>query len=361
MNNFAHNRGGAIIRILLLFVLPVAAGLWALSWYVANARYISTDNAYVKAGIIAVSPSISGRVTMVFVDDNQYVQADEVLFELDARPHEIALKRADAKLATIGNEMASMRANYAQIASEIADAKERLGYLSRQLERQEELGVQGMTTEALIDAARYQVIEARQTLHGLREKSQRQLAELGGSLEIADEEHPKYLEALSARREAELALEYTVVRAPTAGTVSRMRLQAGEWVEAGDPVFSLVEQGNLWIEANLKETQLTDVRIGQNAEIEFDTYPGEPIAGTIASISAATGAEFLILPPQNATGNWVKVVQRIPVRIEMAESLGDDRAIRAGMTVKIVVDTEQERELFGIVTDAVAAMGSDEK
>jgi len=359
MKTFSRNRGGIIVRILLLFVLPVAAGLWGLSWYVANARYISTDNAYVKADIIAISPSISGRVITVFVDDNQHVKAGEVLFALDARPHEIVLKRADAKLATISNEMASMRANYGQIEAEIADAKERLAYLGRQLARQEELSVQGMTTDALIDAARYQVVEAGQILHGLREKSKRQLAELGGSLLIPDEEHPKYLETVSVRREAELALEYTVVRAPTAGTVSRMRLQPGEWVDAGDPVFSLVEQDNLWIEANLKETQLTEVRIGQNVEIEFDTYPGELLAGTIASISAATGAEFLILPPQNATGNWVKVVQRVPVRVEMTESLSDNRAIRAGMTVNVVVDTEQERELFGFVTDAVAAMGSD--
>jgi membrane fusion protein (multidrug efflux system) len=124
-------------------------------------------------------------------------------------------------------------------------------------------------------------------------------------------------------------------------------------------VFSLVEQSDLWIEANLKETQLTDVRIGQNVKIEIDTYPDEVITGTVASISAATGAEFLILPPQNATGNWVKVVQRVPVRIEMTESLGSDRAIRSGMTVNVVVDTEIERELFGIVTDAVASMGSD--
>jgi len=282
-----------------------------------------------------------------------------VLFELDARPHEIALKRADAKLATIGNQMASMRANFSQIQAEIADAEERLSYNQRQFERQQELGAKGMTTEAIIDEARYEVIRATQTLRGTRDKSLKQLAELGGSLDAANEEHPKYLEALAERREAELALEYTQVRAPTSGNISRMRLQPGEWVDAGRPVFSLVEQGNFWIEANLKETQLTDVRIGQNVEIEIDTYPDEIITGTVVSISAATGAEFLILPPQNATGNWVKVVQRVPVRIEMTESLGADRAVRSGMTVNVVVDTGIERELFGIVTDAVASMGSD--
>ena len=360
MNTMNTSRGGVVVRLLLLFVLPAAAGLWALSWYVANARYISTDNAYVKADIIAVSPSIDGRVTTVFVADNEAVEAGQVLFELDARPHEIALKRADAKLATIANEMASMRANYSQIQAEIEDAKERLSYNERQFDRQQELGTKGMTTEAMIDEARYQVVAATQTLRGLRQKASKQLAELGGSLDVTHDQHPKHLEALAERNEAELALEYTQVRAPTSGTISRMRLQPGEWVEAGDPVFSLVEQSDLWIEANLKETQLTDVKIGQAVEIEFDTYPDEIIKGTVASISAATGAEFLILPPQNATGNWVKVVQRVPVRIEMTESLEPQRAIRAGMTVNVIVDTELERELFGIVTDAVASMGSDD-
>jgi membrane fusion protein (multidrug efflux system) len=360
MNTLKRSHGGVIVRLLLLFVLPVAAGLWALSWYVANARYISTDNAYIKSNIIAISPSIGGRVTSVFVKDNQAVEAGDELFELDARAHQIALRRADAKLATIHNQIASMRATFSQIQAEIENAQERLSYNQRQFMRQQELGTQGMTTEAMIDEARYEVVRAKQTLRGLREKSQKQLAELGGSLDGADEDHPKYLEALAERGEAELALEYTQIFAPASGIISRMRLQAGEWVEAGDPVFSLVEQGSLWIEANLKETQLTDVKIGQHVEIEFDTYPDEVLSGTVASISAATGAEFLILPPQNATGNWVKVVQRVPVRIEMTESIDPDRAIRSGMTVNVVVDTGLERELFGIITDAVASMGSDD-
>jgi membrane fusion protein (multidrug efflux system) len=163
-------------------------------------------------------------VTSVFVVDNESVAAGDVLFDLDPRPHEIALKRADAKLATIVNQMASMRANFSQIQAEIADAEERLSYNQRQLERQQELGAKGMTTEATIDEARYEVIRATQTLRGTREKSLKQLAELGGDLDAADEQHPKYLEALAERREAELALEYTQVRAPTSGTVSRMRL-----------------------------------------------------------------------------------------------------------------------------------------
>ena len=352
--------GGILLRVVLLFVLPVAAGLIALQWYAANARYIKTDNAYIKANIITVSPSIDGRVTAVHVEDNQLIAKGDMLFELDPRPHQIALRRAEARMHSIHNEILSMRAQYSQIRAEISDGEERLKYFKRQRQRQQELADQGMTTQAAIDDAEYQVVQANQMLQALKQKAQRQLAELSGELDSPVEEHPKYLEAISAQKEAELALEYTVVRASTRGTVSRMRLQPGEWVEAGEPIFSLLEDGNLWIEANLKETQLTHVRVGQSVEFKVDAYPDAAFNGVIGSISAATGAEFLILPPQNATGNWVKVVQRIPVRIEIAESTeGNDQSVqplRAGMTVKVSVDTEVERELFGgVVSKAIAS------
>ena len=345
-----------MVRILLLFVLPVVAGLIALQWYAANARYVTTDNAYIKADIITVSPSINGRVTAVHIDDNQWVGEGEVLFELDARPHEISLSRAQARMHSIENEILSMRAQYAQINAEIADADERVKYLKRQRQRQEDLGAQGMATEAAMDDAEYQVVQATQSLHALEQKAQRQLAELSGALDSPLEEHPKFLEAMSAMSEAGLAIEYTVVRAPSSGTISRMRLQPGEWVEAGEPVFSLLEDGDLWIEANLKETQLTHVREGQGVSFTVDAYPGTTFDAKIGSISAATGAEFLILPPQNATGNWVKVVQRIPVRIEIAEARSEnDQPLRAGMTVKVSVDTKIEHAMFGLFGEATAS------
>ena len=345
-----------LVRVVLLFVLPVVAGLMALQWYAANARYVTTDNAYIKAHIITVSPSINGRVTAVHIDDNQWVAEGEVLFELDARPHEIALSRARAQMHSIENEILSMRAQYAQISAEIADANERVKYLKRQRQRQEDLGAQGMTTEAAIDDADYQVVQATQSLHALEQKAQRQLAELSGALDSPVEEHPKFRAAMSTLNEAGLAIEYTMVRAPSGGTISRMRLQPGEWVEAGEPVFSLIEDGDLWIEANLKETQLTHVREGLGVTFTVDAYPGTSFDGKIRSISAATGAEFLILPPQNATGNWVKVVQRIPVRIEIAEARSkEDQPLRAGMTVKVSVDTKIERALFGLFGEATAA------
>ena len=351
-----RQRGRMLVRVILLFVLPVVAGLIALQWYAANARYVTTDNAYIKSDIITVSPSINGRVTAVYIDDNQRVAKGDVLFELDARPHEIEASRAKARMHSIENEILSMRAQYAQIKAELTDADERVKYFKRQRQRREDLGAQGMATEAAMDDAEYQVIQATQSLHALEQKAQRQLAELGGDLNSPVEEHPKYLEAMSAMNEAALTIEYTAVRAPSSGSISRMRLQPGEWVEAGEPVFSLLEDGDLWIEANLKETQLTHVREGQSVTFSVDAYPDTDFNGVIGSISGATGAEFLILPPQNATGNWVKVVQRIPVRIEIAEtSSAIDQPLRAGMTVKVSVDTEIERAMFGLFGEATAS------
>ena len=351
-----RERGRMLVRVILLFVLPVVAGLIALQWYAANARYVTTDNAYIKTDIITVSPSINGRVTAVHIDDNQWVAKGDVLFELDARPHEIEANRAKARMHSIENEILSMRAQYAQIKAEITDADERVKYFKRQRQRQEDLGAQGMATEAAMDDAEYQVIQATQSLHAVEQKAQQQLAELSGDLDSPVEEHPKFLEAMSAMNEAALAIEYTAVRAPSSGTISRMRLQPGEWVEAGEPVFSLLEAGDLWIEANLKETQLTHVREGQSVTFSVDAYPDTDFNGKIASISGATGAEFLILPPQNATGNWVKVVQRIPVRIEIAETSSvNDQPLRSGMTVKISVDTEIEHAMFGLFGEATAS------
>lgn len=344
------------MRVILLGVLPIVAALFALQWYVANARYVTTDNAYIKADIITVSPSISGRVTDVHVHDNQRVSEDDRLFELDARPHEIAANRARAQMESIKNKILSMRAQYAEIKAGVADAQERVKYLIRQRQRQKDLGAQGMSTQSAMDDAEYQVVQATQALHALEQKAQRQLAELSGDLNSPVEEHPRYQEAMSAMNEAALAIEYTQMTAPASGTVSRMRLQPGEWVNAGQPVFSLLEDSDLWIEANLKETQLTHVREGQSVTFTVDAYPDIEFDGKIHSISPATGAEFLILPPQNATGNWVKVVQRVPVHVEILTAKTDtDHRLRSGMTVKVSVDTNIERDMFSVFGKATAS------
>ena len=348
-----------------MILLPVAAGFVGLYWYALGGRYVTTDNAYIKADMIAISTSIDGRVDAVMVEDHRPVRKGDLLFSLDARPHQIDRKRAEARIAAVRNELLSKRAEYDGMKHEIEDANERVKYLKRQEKRQEDLAAKGMTTDATVDEARYEVVQAQQAVHVLQERARRVLAELGGDLSRPIEEHARYLEAVAALEEAELALDYTRVRAPASGIVSHVQLQPGEWVEEGRPVFRLIASGQVWIEANLKETQLTHIEVGQRVEFEIDAYPDLAWQGKISRISPATGSEFMVLPPQNATGNWIKVVQRVPVRVEI-ESVPDAPELRAGMTATVAVDTERERELlsvlegialFNVARDAVASIG----
>ena len=337
-------------RLLFLIVVPLVAAIGGVYWYALGGRYVTTDNAYVKANMIAISTSIDGRVTSVLVEDHRPVQKGDVLFTLDPRPHEIARKRAEARIVAVRNEIASMRAEYAQIAAEIADANERVKYLKRQRQRQSDLAAKGMTTAANVEEVEYEVVKAVQAVRALQEKARQVLAELGGEFERPVESHSQYLEALAAREEVELALEYTTVRAPNTGIVSHVQLQPGEWVEEGRPVFRLIETGEIWLEANLKETQLTHVEVGQSVSFELDAYPDVIWTGHVSRISPATGSEFMVLPPQNATGNWVKVVQRVPVLIEV-DSVDGRPELRAGMTAAVAVDTRRERELLTVMRD----------
>lgn len=347
-----------LVRLALILVVPAAVGLAVLLWYAKQQRFVSTDNAYVKSNLIAISPSIDGRVVDVHVADDQAVGEGDLLISLDRRPHEIALARAEARLAAVRNDIASMQAQYAQIQAELVDAQERVRYMARRRAREQRLATRGMTTESKLDEVEYDESEAAQRVRALEQRARQALAELGGRADVEPEAHPKYLEALAARDEARLALEYTQMRAPADGIVSRMKLQPGEWIESGRTVFTLIEVDRPWVEANLKETQLAHLRVGQPVRVAVDAYPGAGWSGRVASIAAATGSEFLVLPAQNATGNWVKVVQRVPVRVELEPS-DDPRPLRAGMTVTVSIDTGREAELLSLVRAAKASLGLD--
>ena len=348
MNLPGRQRGAIFVRVFFLVLVPLAGGAAGLYWYALGGRYVVTDNAYVKANMIAISASIDGRVSEVMVEDNRPVAQGEALFTLDPRPHEIARARAEARMSAVRNELAAKRAAFAQVSAEITDARERVKYLRSERLRQEALAAAGAANATTIDALTYEGNAAVQALQVLYEKASRILAELGADLEQPVAEHPLFLEARAALEEAELALEYATVRAPAAGIPSRVQLQPGEWVERGRPVFSLIDTGVLWVEANLKETQLTHVAPGQSVTFEVDAYPGVEWRGRVARISPATGSEFMVLPPQNATGNWIKVVQRIPVRVEIDPAPGYPE-LRAGMTATVSVDTERKRKLLAVL------------
>lgn len=342
-------------RFVLLFLLPLIVILLGLSWWAMTGRYVSTENAYVKASIVAVSADLDGRVVAVKVRDDQKVERGEDLFKLDAEILEIDRDKAAARMVSAKYQIEGWRAEFREVQAEIEEAEERAAYFYQQAERQRALQRQGISAAVRLEEAELELAAASKRVAASNEKLRSILAKLGGAPDISADLHPLYREAVAERERAILQLEKTVIKAPVAGIVSRMRLEPGEWVEEGQPVFTIVNTVNSWIEANLKETQLTHIVVGQSVSIGIDSYPDHGWTGKVASISAATGAEFALLPPQNASGNWVKVVQRLPVRIEVDQADGLP-PLRAGMTASIEIDTERETTLAKLVNEAVASV-----
>jgi membrane fusion protein (multidrug efflux system) len=337
-----------LLRLMLLVVVPMTAVLTGLYLYARGGRDVETENAYVKQNMSAVSAEVSGRVAEVMVRDDQQVEAGALLFRIDPVPFEIAVAKARAQLDVVRTDMQSLRAEYRATLLEASSAQERIEFLARQLERQELLKEKGMSRADIYDEARHNLEEARSRLQTIHESTNRVLASLAGDPQLPAERHPRFLEAKAAYDAAAVDLARTVVKAPTAGVVSNMKLQAGEHVEKGAAVFSLIQSGPVWIEANFKETQLTHLRPGQRAIVVADAFPDIEWPAKVAAIAPATGAEFAILPPQNATGNWVKVVQRVTVQVQVEQPPGQ-QMLRAGMTVSVTVDTGRERGLPRVV------------
>jgi membrane fusion protein (multidrug efflux system) len=339
-----------LLRPLLLVAIPLIAAALALHWYAKGSRYAETDNAYVKAQVIPISAEVSGRVAEVMVRDQQRVARAAALFRIDPVPFQLAVARAEAQLAVTRTEIETLRSEYRGARLDAEEQAERIPFLERQYERQRRMKEKGMSREDLYDEAQNTLETSKKRLVALRERANRALAALDGKPDTPAERHPRYLQALAMRDAAQLDLERTRVSAPAPGVVSNLKLRPGEFVEHGAAKFSLVDDGPPWIEANFKETQLTDMREGQVVLFTADAYPGATWRARVTTIGAATGAEFAVLPPQNATGNWVKVVQRVPVRIAIEET-GQRPPLRAGMTVSVSVDTGRERSAFDLLRE----------
>jgi membrane fusion protein (multidrug efflux system) len=350
----ARRRRGRLRRLLLIGV-PLLAAVVGLYWYAVSGRYVTTENAYVKSDIVAISADVDGRVVSVDVVENQFVKRDDMLFRIDPEPFRIALDMADADILSVRHDIEASRAEFRQIEAEIDEAQERVHFFEQQAKRQRELQERGIAAQVRLEEAELELAAARQKVTALREKLRTVLARLGGDPASAAELHPAFREAEAKRDMAALDLAHTEIKAPVDGFVSRMRLQPGEWLEAGDAAFTIIDPNATWIEANLKETQLTHVEAGQRVEIEVDAYPDHVWQGEVASISPATGAEFALIPPQNATGNWVKVVQRLPVRIAVT-AVDNKPPLRAGMTAEVSIDTGREPRLAEFVRNAVASV-----
>lgn len=345
--------GRRLGRLLLLALGPIALLVAGGYTYVTSGRYVTTENAYVKMDKIAISADVSGPVAYVGARENQIVEPGAVLFQLDPARYRIALARKDAEFQTARSEVEALRAVARQKAAELQLARHDVTFFEAQFKRTDGLKRRGHATQAEFDRALRDHRVALQKVEAIKQDIAGVTASLGGDAEIPTERHPKVLEALAERDRAALDLARTTVVAPQAGIVSNISLQAGEHVEAGQPVFSIVVSDPLWIEANLKETDLTYVRENQEAKVEIDAYPNRVWRARVVGISPATGAEFALLPPQNASGNWVKVVQRIPIRLEIRRR-PDDPPLRAGMSVRVEIDTRRQRELPPLVRSALA-------
>ena len=341
-----------LTRMVFLFVIPLLAICVGLYLYAAGGRYVSTDNAYVKANVIIITPEVSGRVTSVLVADNQAVEAGDVLLQLDPSLLDIELNRARAQMAVIRTELESLRADYGETVVQIQQAEDKVRYLERRYKRQRKLLKQGLSSEEKHDEAKHTLQVARREVQIIQQRVQRVLAQLAGDEVLSVEQHPRYQAAQATYDQAAIDLKATTIHAPASGIVSNMKLQVGEYAQAGKPVFSLIENYPIWIEANLKETQLTHILHGQQATIVADAYPDRVWESVISSIAPTTGAEFSILPPQNASGNWVKVVQRIPINLVITDQ-ADGPQLRAGMTVSVRIDTHRKRELPGQMRNVV--------
>jgi membrane fusion protein, multidrug efflux system len=329
-----------IVAIALLG--PIAAALVGGYFYFAGGRFVSTDNAYVKADKVVVSADISGRVVEVFVEADQVVPRGTLLFRIDPEPLRIALARAEAQLAAAIQEVGAVRALYDQKVARLTLAEGDLAYQQQNHERQEALTRTGVVSRSSMDTAERTLRNARDQILISTQEIAEVRARLGGDPARPATEQPAVREATAARDRAALDLARTDVYAPVDGIVTNFDLQRGEYVTAGTTVFSLVGTENVWIQANYKETDLTFVKVGQRATIHIDMFPDGPRTAIVTSISPATGAEFALLPPQNATGNWVKVVQRLPVRLRLEQST-DAPALRAGMSVIVEIDTKHRR------------------
>jgi membrane fusion protein (multidrug efflux system) len=331
-------------------VLAVTLFIW-----LSAGRTVTTDNAYVKGDRAQIATELSGLIVEVPVQENQRVSRGQLLFRLDDQSYRHALAKIEAEIETTRADIRGLRAQWRTKREEIKAALSQQTFAQAEFDRQAELAEKKVASTQKLEEARMGLEVARQRISAAQEDLTRIEAQLAGDPKIRADDHPRVRQMMAAREEALLQLRRTTIEAPLDGVVSK-RPVPGSYATAGVPVMVVVADTDLWIEANYKETELTRVRPGQKAVIHIDTYPDSQCSGTVASIAQATGAEFAVLPPQNASGNWVKVVQRIPVRVSVTCREGDP-PLRVGMSTTVEIDTGHSRTLSGLLNSTAKWLG----
>ncbi|HET9717122.1 MAG TPA: HlyD family secretion protein [Pseudolabrys sp.] len=334
------------LRMILLVIVPALVLIIGGVLYLSGGRYISTDNAFVGAQKVLITPDIAGKINHVAVREGQHVSPGDELFTLDQQPYALALKQAKGKLDAARSEFEKLKTSLVSLNALADLAAKNVDLKRHDVERKSRLVKSQAGSEADLDAAQAAVVNAELQAQQAIQQRDTAMAELLGNPNLPLEEFPEYAQAKAALENAQRDYEHTIVRAPISGTATQVeKIQLGRYVSAGTPIMSIIDDAAPWVDANPKETDITYLRVGQKATIEVDSYPDRTFTGTVVAVSPGTGAQFSILPPENATGNWVKVVQRVPVRI-VFDNGEDTHLLRAGMSVTVDIDTGHRRWPF---------------
>jgi membrane fusion protein (multidrug efflux system) len=330
------------LRMILLVAIPlIAVGIGAFL-YLGSGRYISTDNAYVGSQKVLITPDISGKVDRVMVREGQHVKAGDELFEIDPQPFRFALTQAEAKVASVRADHSNLIVNLQSLNRLVELAKQAIDLKQRDVDRKSQLAKTNAGSQADLDTAMTALVTAQLQSQLAIQQRNTTLNQLLGDPNLPLENFPAYRQAQAALEQAERDLNHTMLRAPIDGTATQVdNIQLGRFVMAGTPVFSVVDDGAPWVDANPKETDIINLKIGQRAQVMVDTFPDRTFWGSVVAVSPGTGSQFSILPAQNASGNWVKVVQRVPVRIQLDRDPAAHN-LRAGLSATVDIDTKSE-------------------
>ncbi|WP_027524012.1 HlyD family secretion protein [Bradyrhizobium sp. Ec3.3] len=337
-------------RFLLMVVLPAAAAIGGITFYLHGGRYVGTDDAYVGAQKVLVTPDISGKINKVVVKEGQLVKQGDELFEIDPVPFRLAVEEAKAQLAQAKTTYDNLVANVKIYGQMLDLAQQGMDLKQRDVERKQALVKNNYGSQLDLDNASNAMVTAGAQAQFVKQQLSNAKTQLLGNPDLPLEEFPPYVQAKAKLDDAQRNLDHAVLRAPMSGVATQVdQIQLGRFVAAGTPVFSIVDIAHPWVDANPKESDLTYVAVGQPVTLEVDAFPNHVFKGKIGSLSPGTGAQFAILPPQNATGNFVKVVQRVPVRIYFDESDKFVKKLKAGMSVYATIDTGHQRSLAGLL------------